>query len=65
MKNKKIQLIRKKLDKLDLQMLTIIKSSSLLVKKILNEKKFKKTNYRPQELRIFQKNLKRKILILE
>ena len=34
MKNKKIQLIRKKLDKLDLQMLTIIKSRSLLVKRI-------------------------------
>ena len=42
MKNKKIIVIRKKLDKLDLKMLAIIKKRSLLVNRILSEKKFKK-----------------------
>ena len=41
MKNKKINIIRKKLDKLDLNMLSIIKSRSLLVNKILKQKEFK------------------------
>ena len=41
MKNKKIELVRKKLDQLDLKMLDLIKKRSLLVNKILNEKKYK------------------------
>ena len=41
MKNKKIDLIRKKLDKLDLKMLNLIKKRSILVNKILKEKKYK------------------------
>ena len=41
MKNKKINIIRKKLDKLDLKMLSIIKKRSFLVNKILEQKKFK------------------------
>ena len=41
MKNKKINLIRKKLDLLDLKMLNIVKKRSLLVNKILSEKKYK------------------------
>jgi len=41
MKNKKINVIRKKLDKLDLKMLTCIKKRSLLVNNILREKKYK------------------------
>ena len=41
MKNKKINIIRKKLDKLDLKMLSIIKKRSLLVNQILKQKKFK------------------------
>ena len=41
MKNKKINIIRKKLDKLDLKMLFIIKKRSLLVNKILKHKEFK------------------------
>ena len=41
MKNKKINIIRKKLDKLDLKMLTCIKKRSLLVNNILREKKYK------------------------
>ena len=38
MKNKKISIIRKKLDKLDLKMLSIIKKRSSLVNKILEQK---------------------------
>ena len=41
MKNKKINIIRKKLDKLDLIMLSVIKKRSLLVNKILEQKEFK------------------------
>ncbi len=41
MKNKKINVIRKKLDKLDLKMLACIKKRSLLVNNILREKKYK------------------------
>ncbi len=41
MKNKKINIIRKKLDKLDLKMLFIIKKRSHLVNKILKHKEFK------------------------
>ena len=41
MKNNKINIIRKKLDKLDLKMLTCIKKRSLLVNNILREKKYK------------------------
>ena len=42
MQNKNINKIRKKLDKLDDSMLSIIKKRSILVNKILSEKKFKK-----------------------
>ena len=38
MKNKNIDLIRKKLDKLDLKMLNLIKKRSILVNKVLKEK---------------------------
>ncbi len=41
MRNNKINAIRKKLDKLDLIMLSIIKKRSLLVSKILAQKEFK------------------------
>tara|TARA_X000001036_G_scaffold354642_1_gene336307 strand:- start:3654 stop:3935 length:282 start_codon:yes stop_codon:yes gene_type:complete len=41
MKNNKINIIRKKLDKLDLKMLVCIKKRSLLVNNILREKKYK------------------------
>ena len=41
MKNKKINIIRKKLDKLDLKMLSIIKKRGLLVNQILKQKEFK------------------------
>ena len=41
MKNKKIYIIRKKLDRLDLKMLNLIKKRSFLVNKILKQKKYK------------------------
>ena len=41
MKNKKLDKIRNKLDKLDLKMLKIIKARTMLVNKVLKEKKFK------------------------
>ncbi len=52
MKNKKIILIRKKLDKLDLRMLAIIKKRSLLVNRILSEKKFKSQIVDQKRIRI-------------
>ena len=42
MKNKKIDLIRKKLDMLDLKMLNLVKKRSVLVNKILRQKTYKK-----------------------
>ncbi len=42
MKNKKIDLIRKKLDLLDLKMLNLVKKRSVLVNKILRQKIYKK-----------------------
>ena len=42
MKNKKIDLIRKKLDMLDIKMLNLVKKRSVLVNKILRQKTYKK-----------------------
>ena len=52
MKNKKINIIRKKLDKLDLKMLFIIKKRSLLVNKILKHKEFKNQIIDQKRIRI-------------
>ena len=41
MKNNKINIIRKQLDKLDLSLLNLIKKRSLLVSKILEQKEYK------------------------
>ena len=41
MKNNKINIIRKQLDKLDLSLLNLIKKRSLLVSKILKQKEYK------------------------
>ena len=41
MKNNKINIIRKQLDKLDLSLLNLIKKRSLLVNQILKQKEFK------------------------
>ena len=52
MKNKKITIIRKKLDQLDLKMLSIIKKRSLLVNKILEQKQFKNQIVDSKRIRI-------------
>tara|TARA_Y100001970_G_C13781400_1_gene625552 strand:- start:133 stop:414 length:282 start_codon:yes stop_codon:yes gene_type:complete len=59
MKNKKIILIRKKLDKLDLKMLTIIKKRSILVNKILREKKYKNEIIDNKRIRLILKKIKK------
>ncbi len=57
MKNKKINSIRKKLDKLDLKMLSIIKKRSLLVNMILAQKKFKNQIVDKKRIRIILKKI--------
>ena len=58
MKNKKIILIRKKLDKLDLKMLGLIKKRSILVNKILREKKYKKQIIDKKRIKVILKKIK-------
>ena len=58
MKNKKISIIRKKLDKLDLKMLSIIKKRSFLVNKILEQKKYKNQIIDRQRIRVILKKIK-------
>ena len=57
MKNKKINLIRKKLDKLDLKMLNLIKKRSILVNKILKEKKYKNQIIDNERIRVILKKI--------
>ena len=57
MKNKKIDFIRKKLDKLDLKMLNLIKKRSILVNKILKEKKYKNQIIDNKRIRIILKKI--------
>ena len=57
MKNKKINIIRKKLDKLDLKMLSIIKKRSLLVNKILEQKEFKNQIIDRKRIKIILKKI--------
>ena len=42
MNNKKLLIVRKKIDKLDLKLLNLIKKRTSLVKKVIKLKKFKK-----------------------
>jgi len=58
MKNKKIDLIRKKLDKLDTKMLFLIKKRSFLVNNILREKKYKNQIVDNKRIRIILKKIK-------
>ena len=58
MKNKKISIIRKKLDKLDLTMLSLIKKRNLLVNKILEQKKYKNQIIDRQRIRVILKKIK-------
>ena len=57
MKNKKINLIRKKLDKLDLNMLSLIKRRNLLVNKILEQKEFKNQIIDKKRIKIILKRI--------
>ena len=57
MKNKKINIIRKKLDKLDLKMLSIIKKRSLLVNQILKQKEFKNQIIDKKRIKIILKKI--------
>ena len=59
MKNKKIIIIRKKLDKLDLKMLSIIKKRSLLVNKILEQKQFKNQIVDNKRIRVILSKIKK------
>ena len=59
MKNKKIVLIRKKLDKLDFKMLGLIKKRSILVNKILREKKYKRQIVDNKRIKIILKKIKK------
>ena len=58
MKNNKINIIRKKLDKLDLSMLALIKKRSFLVNKILNQKEYKNQIIDKKRIRVILKKIK-------
>ena len=60
--NKNILKIRKKLDKLDNNLLKIIKSRSLLVDQVIKNKKFKKDIVDKKRITIILKNIKKKKL---
>jgi len=59
MKNKNIIIIRKRLDKLDLSMLSIIKKRNLLVDKILQQKKYKNQIIDKQRIKIILNKIKK------
>ena len=66
MKNKSINIIRKRLDKLDLKMLVLIKKRNILVNKILKEKKYKKEIVDKKRIKVIlskirKESIKRKI----
>ena len=60
--NKNIIRIRKKLDKLDNKLLSIIKQRSILVNKVLANKKYKKDIVDNKRISIILKNIKKKSL---
>jgi len=62
MVNKNIIRIRKKLDKLDNKFLSIIKQRSILVNKVLANKKYKKDIVDNKRISIILKNIKKKSL---
>ena len=57
MVNRKILLIRKKLDKLDDKLLNLIKKRTYLVSQILKNKKFKKEIIDKQRIKVILKNI--------
>ena len=58
MKNKNIVLIRKKLDKLDNNLLNIIKIRTKLIDQVIKNKKFKKDIVDRKRIKIILKNIK-------
>ena len=62
LKKKKLNLIRKKLDKLDNSLIKIIKQRTYLVKKVLELKNYKKEIIDKKRIRKILKNIKTKSL---
>ena len=60
LKKKKLNLIRKKLDKLDNNLINIIKKRTFLVKKVLELKEFKKEITDKKRINKILKNIKNK-----
>tara|TARA_Y100000817_G_C16675670_1_gene463560 strand:+ start:490 stop:768 length:279 start_codon:yes stop_codon:yes gene_type:complete len=60
MTNKKILIIRKKLDKLDNQFLDLIKKRSRLVDKVLESKKYKREIIDRKRIQVILKNISKK-----
>tara|TARA_Y100000591_G_scaffold328919_1_gene356435 strand:- start:1444 stop:1725 length:282 start_codon:yes stop_codon:yes gene_type:complete len=60
MKNKNIIQIRKELDKLDNKFLNLIKKRTLLVNKVLKNKKFKNEIIDRQRIKIILRTIKKK-----
>ena len=63
MKNTKLLLIRKKLDKLDDRFLSLIQKRTFLVNKVLLTKKFKNQIIDKKRIKIILKNIKRKSVV--
>ena len=62
LKRKKLNLIRKKLDKLDNSLIRIIKKRTLLVKEVLKLKEYKKEIVDKKRINKILKNIKKKSL---
>ena len=63
MNKKNILIIRKKLDKLDNSLLKIIKKRTLLVDKVIKNKKFKKDIVDDKRIKVILKNIRKKSII--
>ena len=63
MNKKNILKIRKKLDKLDNSLLEIIKKRTLLVDKVIKNKKFKKDIVDDKRIKVILKNIRKKSMI--
>ena len=63
MNKKNILKIRNKLDKLDNSLLKIIKKRTLLVDKVIKNKKFKKDIVDEKRIKIILKNIRKKSII--
>ena len=62
MKNKKIELLRKKLDKLDDSFLSLVKKRTLLVDQVLKTKKFKNQIIDKKRIKVILNKIKNKSL---